>query len=148
MNLKIFNTRLSAENVLHDQIAINTFMNSVEVTNTTAQFIPGNPDQWSILVFYEILNGGKTKEKEKPPAITEDQLTIDQAAVFSALKLWRKDKAQEINLPEFMVCHNATLLFIAKEQPRDLVALSKIKGMGDQKIAAFGNDIIAIINAF
>jgi superfamily II DNA helicase RecQ len=148
MNLKIFNTRLSAENVLHDQVVINTFMNAVDVTNTTAQFIPGNPDYWSILVFFEEVNGVKTKEKEKSPAITEDDLTIDETAIFSALKLWRKDRATEINLPEFMVCHNATLLFIAKERPQDLLALNKIKGMGDQKIATYGNDIIAILNAF
>lgn len=147
MNLKIFNTRLSAENVLNDQVAINTFMNSVDVKNTTAQFIPGNPDHWSILVFFEETKGTKTKEKEKTPPITEDDLTIDEATIFTALKLWRKDRATEINLPEFMVCHNATLLFIAKEKPQDLVALSKIKGMGDQKIATYGNDIIAILNA-
>jgi len=146
MNLKIFNNRLSAENVLHDQVAINTFMNSVDVKNTTAQFIPGNPDYWSILIFFEEANG--TKTKEKTPAITEDDLTIDETAIFSALKLWRKDRATEINLPEFMVCHNATLLFIAKERPQDLLALNKIKGMGDQKIATYGNDIIAILNAF
>jgi len=148
MNLKIFNNRLSAENVLNDQVAINTFMNSVDVKNTTAQFIPGNPDYWSILVFFEENNGTQTKPKEKTPAITEDDLTIDEATIFSALKLWRKDRATEINLPEFMVCHNATLLFIAKEKPKDLVELSKIKGMGDQKIATYGNDIIAILNAF
>jgi superfamily II DNA helicase RecQ len=148
MNLKIFNTRLTAEHVLSDQISINTFMHSVEVKYTTVQFIPGNPDYWSILVFFEEANGAKTKEKEKTPAITEDDLTIDETAIFSALKLWRKDRATEISLPEFMVCHNATLLFIAKERPRDLLALSKIKGMGDQKIATYGNDIIAILNAF
>lgn len=148
MNLKIFNTRLSAENVLNDQVAINTFMNTVAVQNTTAQFIPGNPDYWSILVFYNEENDTKPKEKEKPQTITENDLTLDEITIFSALKLWRKDRATEINLPEFMVCHNATLLFIAKERPQDLVALSKIKGMGDQKIATYGNDIIAILNAF
>lgn len=148
MKLKIFNTRLSAEDVLNDQVAINTFMNMVSVKNTTAQFIPGNPDYWSILVFFEQTNGAIIKEKEKPPVITEDDLTIDEATIFSALKLWRKDKATEINLPEFMVCHNATLLFVSKEKPQDLVSLSKIKGMGDRKIATYGNDIIAILNAF
>lgn len=148
MNLKIFNTRLSAENVLNDQTAINSFMNSVSVKNTAAQFIPGNPDAWSILVFYDEASNGKTVEKLKPAAITEDDLSADEKTIFGALKLWRKDKAKEMNLPEFMICHQATLLFIAKGRPDDLVALSKIKGMGDQKIAAFGNDIIAILNAF
>ncbi len=148
MNLKIFNTRLSAENVLNDQTAINSFMNSVSVKNTAAQFIPGNPDAWSILVFYDEPSNGKPVEKPKPPTITEKDLSAEEKTILSALKLWRKDKAKEMNLPEFMICHQATLLFISRDKPDDLVGLSKIKGMGDQKIAAFGNDIIAILNAF
>ena len=148
MNLKLFNTRLSTESALADQQAINSFMDSVSVKKTSTQFVPGNPDFWSILVFYEDLNGTHKKETEKQPAITEEDLNETEKSIYAALRLWRKDRASEINLPEFMVCHNATLMTVAKEKPQDLLALSKIKGLGDQKIAKYGDDIVAILNAF
>ncbi len=149
MNLKLFNTRLAPENALADQQAINTFMDSVSVKKTSTQFVPGNPDYWSILVFYEDSNGAHKKETEKhPPAITEEELNETERSIYAALRLWRKDRATEINLPEFMVCHNATLMLVAREKPHDLLGLSKIKGLGDQKITRYGDDIIAIVNAF
>lgn len=148
MNLKLFNTRLSAETAMADQQAINAFMDSVSVKKTATQFVPGNPDYWSILVFYEDLNGTYKKEADKQPAITEADLTETERSIYAALRLWRKDRATEINLPEFMVCHNATLMTVAKEKPQDLLSLSKIKGLGDQKIAKYGEDMIAILNAF
>lgn len=134
-------------------------MDSVAVKKTATQFVPGNPDYWSILVFFE--NGkdvkpkptedgksAKSKPAEKSITINEEDLTEDEKIIFSALKLWRKDRALDINQPEYIVCHNATLMHIAKEKPRDLIALSKIKGMGDHKVATYGEDVIAIINAF
>lgn len=156
MNLKLFNTRLSTESALADQQAINTFLDTVTVKKTATQFVPGNPDYWSILVFYENSNpnGTKTKEAkavketEKQPVISEEDLNETERTIYAALRLWRKDRATEINLPEFMVFKNATLMTIAKEKPQDLLALSKIKGLGDQKIAKYGDDIVAILNAF
>jgi superfamily II DNA helicase RecQ len=152
MNLKLFNTRLAADNVQGDQEAINSFMNSVSVKKTATQFVPGNPDFWSILVFYEDYNGAhngtKTKETEKVPAISEADLTDEERNIYTALRLWRKDRAMEINQPEYIVCHNATLMHVAKEKPQDLVSLSRIKGLGDQKIMKYGDDLLAILNAF
>ncbi|MDZ4747092.1 MAG: HRDC domain-containing protein [Saprospiraceae bacterium] len=156
MNLKLFNTRLSTESALADQQAINSFMDGVTVKKTATQFVPGNPDYWSILVFYEnpkpndvkVKEEKVVKESEKQPVISEEDLNETERTIYVALRLWRKDRAHEINLPEFMVFKNATLLDIAKERPQDLLTLSKIKGLGDQKIAKYGDDIVAILNAF
>lgn len=150
MNLKHFTTRLAPENLHADQDAINRFMETVTVKKTSTQFVPGNPDYWSILVFYENGHATPIKEKEtvKAPEVTMADLTENEQAIVNALKIWRKDRATEMNIPEFMVCHNATLMTLAKERPHNLVGLAKIKGLGDQKIARYGDDIIAILNAF
>lgn len=153
MNLKLFNMRLTPENAAADQQAINAFMDSVYVKKIASQYVPDTPDFWSILVYYEERNGAPKKESEKKeskkqPAITESDLTEEELTIYSALRLWRKDRATDINLPEFMVFPNATLMNVAKEKPHDLLGLNKIKGMGDQKIAKYGDDIIAILNAF
>ena len=148
MNLKLFNMRLTPETAAGDQQAINAFMDSVSVKKTSTQYVPDTPDFWSVLVFYEDYNGTHKKESEKQPAILEADLTEEERTIYAALRLWRKDRATEINLPEFMVCHNATLMNVVKDRPRDLLALSRVKGLGDQKIAKYGDDIVAILNAF
>jgi superfamily II DNA helicase RecQ len=147
MILKLFTLQLTAEHASRDQEAINAFMDSVAVKQTATQFVPGNPDFWSILLFYEPLNGHKVAEPEKP-VVTEADLNEEEQQIFAALRLWRKDKAIEINHPEYLVFHNATLISLAKEKPRTVDELSRIKGVGEQKIIRYGDDLMAILNAF
>ena len=158
MQLRHFTARLAAEHVQPDQDKLNSFLETITVKKTATQFVPGNPDYWSILVFYENGHEKKTKASNSttPKTVTtpkengaaESELTEDEKHILYALKLWRKDKASEINLPEFMVCHNASLLEIVRNKPRKLMELEDIKGFGSQKIARYGDDIIAILNAF
>ena len=146
MKLKLFNVRIDALGASSDQEALNAFLSAgIKVEKTSTQFVPGNPDFWSILVFY---TGEAVQQPKRTPVITEEDLNDTQKGLFAALRLWRKDRAAEINLPEFMVFHNATLMMIAAEQPTRLEHLYAIKGIGDQKIRMYGDDIIAISCAF
>jgi len=150
MNLKLFNTRLDETHLQQDQEAINTFMETVTVKKTATQFVIGQPDFWSVLVFYE---NGKTvrngsKETDKISFDPNVELTEEERHIIIALKQWRKDRAKAVNLPEFMICHNSELLSVTKLKPRTMEELTRIKGFGEQKIAKYGDDIIAVINAF
>ena len=168
MQVKLFNTRLEAEYLVADQQALNAFLNTVTVKTTSTQFVNGNPDYWSILVFYE--NGGdelqngevvaaipksKPAKKEKvmeepmmPAETTPTELTEDEQQIALALRTWRKDKSNELQQPEFMIFPNATLQALAKGKPRSMNELEKIKGMGPAKITRYGDDLMAILNAF
>ena len=150
MNIKLFHTRLDEEHIQHDQETINTFMDTVTVRKTATQFVIGEPDFWSVLVFYE---NGKTpkngsKESDKVSFDPDVELTEVEKQIILALKQWRKDRAKEASVPEYLICHNAELLAVTKTKPRTLEELTKLKGFGDQKIAKYGDDIIAVINAF
>lgn len=46
-----------------------------------------------------------------------------------------------------MVCHNTELMTVAKVRPQTLGDFLYIKGFGEQKIAKFGEDIIAVLNS-
>lgn len=150
MNIKLFQTRLDDKHIQQDQEAINTFMESVTVKKTATQFVIGQPDFWSVLVFYD---NGKShrngaKESDKLSVDSEDELTVDEKQILGALKQWRKDRAKEVNVPEYIVCRNAELITVSKTRPRTMEELLKIKGIGNQKIAKYGDDIIAVVNAF
>ena len=149
MNLKLFHTRLDDHHAQADQEAINRFMETVTVKKLSTQFIPADPDYWSIMVFYEEGNTSTASTADaKLHVDTSDELTAEELEIVNALKQWRKDKAREANLPDFMICQNAALMALSRYKPRNVADLSKVKGFGEQKIAKYGDDIIGVLNAF
>jgi superfamily II DNA helicase RecQ len=87
-------------------------------------------------------------EKSTAPETVETELTDEQNQIILALKTWRKDKSNELQQPEFMVFPNATLEALAKTKPRKMEELSSVKGLGPAKITRYGDDLMAILNAF
>jgi len=75
-------------------------------------------------------------------------LTADEKVIYDALKIWRQAKAVQLNMPSYMVCHNAHLMTLAKVKPQSLEAFAQIKGFGARKISQFGEDLVAVLNAF
>lgn len=148
MKVKVFHIRLTKDNLQSDQDNLNNFLETVSVKKTATELINGQPNFWSILVFYndqKTVKQGKTSDKIS--LTDESELTDEEKLIFSALKQWRQDKGTQLNIPNFMVCHNTELMTIAKVKPQSLDELSKIKGFGEQKIAKFGDDIIALLNS-
>jgi ATP-dependent DNA helicase RecQ len=62
---------------------------------------------------------------------------------FQKLRQWRKDYAEELDQPAFMILHDKTLRQIAEQNPKSIDELRQIKGLGDKKIEQFGWDILA-----
>jgi len=148
MKVKVFHIRLTKENLLTDQDNINNFLDSVTVKKIATELINGQPNFWSILVFYDDQRTEKREgSSDKMQVIAENELTEDEKRIFGILKQWRKEKAGQLNIPSFMVCHNTELITIAKVKPQTLDNLFKIKGFGEHKISKFGDDIIAILNS-
>jgi ATP-dependent DNA helicase RecQ len=84
----------------------------------------------------------KTKTDAKT-AETPFQLDTLSEERFQKLRQWRKDYAEELDQPAFMILHDKTLRQIAQENPRSLDELRQINGIGDKKIEQFGWDILA-----
>lgn len=148
MKIKVFYIRLTKENLQSDQDNLNSFLDSVTVKKTATELINGQPNFWSILVFYDEQKVEKQEKTSDKISITdENELTDEEKRIFATLKQWRQDKATQLNIPSFMVCHNTELMTIAKVKPQSLDELSNIKGFGGQKIAKFGDDILALLNS-
>lgn len=148
MKVKVFHIRLTKENLQNDQDNLNNFLDNVTVKKTATELINGQPNFWSILVFYDDQKVEKQQKTSDKISITdENDLTDEEKRIFATLKQWRQDKATQLNIPNFMVCHNTELMTISKVKPQTLDELSNIKGFGGQKIAKFGEDIIALLNS-
>ena len=141
MNIKVFNIRLDKEHCQEDQNRMNQFLDSVEIKLTSTNFVTTTTvDFWSAVVFYE-------PKKEHKSAVDERELTVEEKKIYSALKKWRSDKAQQLILPHYMICHNSELVSIAIKKPQRHEDFKGIKGFGENKTAKYGDDIISLLNA-
>ncbi|WP_228824302.1 ATP-dependent DNA helicase UvrD2 [Nocardia blacklockiae] len=67
--------------------------------------------------------------------------------LLEALQEWRREKADELSVPHFVVFSDTTLTAIAEQQPADDRALVAIPGIGAKKLGQFGADVIAIVRS-
>jgi ATP-dependent DNA helicase RecQ len=64
------------------------------------------------------------------------------AARFEALRAWRAAAAKDQGVPAYVIFHDATLRQIAAERPVTLAALGRISGIGEAKLARYGQAVL------
>ena len=141
MKVKAFKIRLGEEFLPADQETVNDFLGTVNVKKTSTELVHGQ--YWSLLAFYD--EGGATPSKVFLPS--EKELTDEEKRIYEALKQWRFDKASVLGLPAYLISSNGELITIAKVKPQSIDDLAKIRGYGGQKIAKYGEEIIALLNS-
>ncbi|MGQ0718360.1 MAG: DNA helicase RecQ [Pseudonocardiales bacterium] len=62
--------------------------------------------------------------------------------VFEQLRAWRAAAAKEQGVPAYVIFHDATLRQIATEAPSTLAQLSTISGVGETKLAKYGQQLL------
>jgi ATP-dependent DNA helicase RecQ len=62
--------------------------------------------------------------------------------VFQQLRAWRATTAKEQGMPAYVIFHDATLRQIAAEPPATLAELGKVSGVGETKLARYGQQIL------
>jgi ATP-dependent DNA helicase RecQ len=69
-------------------------------------------------------------------------LTAEATTVFERLRAWRAASAKEQGVPAYVIFHDATLRQIATEAPATLAALGTVSGVGENKLAKYGQQIL------
>jgi ATP-dependent DNA helicase RecQ len=75
------------------------------------------------------------------------EMPASAAPVFEALRAWRAATAKELSLPAYVIFHDATLRQIAAESPSSLAELGGISGVGENKLAKYGQQILDTLSA-
>ena len=78
-------------------------------------------------------------------AKVEVALSPAQEAVFERLRAWRGATAKEQGVPAYVVFHDATLRAIAVAEPSSLAELAGINGVGESKLAKYGEPILELL---
>jgi ATP-dependent DNA helicase RecQ len=84
--------------------------------------------------------------KQRSAAATAE-LSGEAAPLFERLRAWRAATAKEQGLPAYVIFHDSTLRQIAAEAPRSLAQLSTVSGVGENKLAKFGQQILDVVAA-
>jgi ATP-dependent DNA helicase RecQ len=80
--------------------------------------------------------------KTKAP---ETGLSPEETGVFELLRAWRAVTAKEQGVPAYVIFHDATLREIARARPSALGDLAKISGVGESKLAKYGEQVLAAL---
>ncbi len=90
----------------------------------------------------------KSRERERaaraPAAAT---LQPADQPLFEALRELRAQLAREQNLPAYVIFHDSTLRSIAERRPASLDELATIGGIGGTKLARYGEQVLATVQA-
>ncbi|MEV1114516.1 DNA helicase RecQ [Actinosynnema sp. NPDC049800] len=74
-------------------------------------------------------------------------LPAEAAPVFEKLRAWRTTQAREQGVPPYIIFNDATLRQIAATTPSTLDELSAISGVGENKLAKYGQQILDTLSA-
>lgn len=98
--------------------------------------IEKNEDTVELKLLGETVEAMKNSKEEQSTTIS---------GLEEALRNFRKDRAAALGMKAFHIFSNQTLDEIVLKQPKTLVELSTIRGIGEKKIEEFGLDIIEVI---
>ncbi|WP_326799041.1 DNA helicase RecQ [Streptomyces sp. NBC_01808] len=72
-------------------------------------------------------------------------LPAEAASLFERLRAWRGATAREQGVPAYVIFHDATLRQIATECPGSLASLGSVSGVGENKLAKYGEAILQTV---
>jgi len=76
-----------------------------------------------------------------------EDMTVEpaNAALFEALRAWRRDQAHEQHVPPYVIFADRTLYDIARLRPRNASELLLANGVGDSKAQRYGGAVLKIV---
>ncbi|MFI6047143.1 DNA helicase RecQ [Nocardia sp. NPDC051321] len=83
-----------------------------------------------------VAKSGKAPAADMAPA---------DAPVFERLREWRAATSKEQGVPAYVVFHDATLREIVARKPTSLAELGKVTGVGENKLAKYGEQVLEVL---
>ncbi len=122
--------------------ALNNFLASHKIIEV--QNIFSEKGFWTFCVRYTL--GEKKQMPQQGKKDYKNELSEEEFARFSALRLARKQIAADEGLPAFAVFTDAELAEISKLKELTPAVLLNLEGIGKGRVENFGKKIIAIVS--
>jgi ATP-dependent DNA helicase RecQ len=82
------------------------------------------------------------KQSRTRSSAPQQELPATAQPIFEKLRAWRAATAKEQGMPAYVIFHDATLRQIATDNPTTLSALGNVSGVGENKLAKYGQQIL------
>jgi ATP-dependent DNA helicase RecQ len=108
-----------------------------------------NDESWKVLRGQREVKIIKPKEKElaQSKADVDSWEGVDRG-LFEHLRKWRAGVAAEHSVPPFVIFHDSVLRGLARVRPTMAQALRLVPGIGERKLADFGQRLVELIRSF
>ncbi|MGW0824291.1 DNA helicase RecQ [Streptomyces sp. NPDC002845] len=87
----------------------------------------------------------QVRAERKPKAAAAAELAPELVPAFEALRAWRAERAREQGVPAYVIFHDATLREIATVWPTSVGQLGGISGVGEKKLATYGEGVLGVL---
>jgi ATP-dependent DNA helicase RecQ len=85
--------------------------------------------------------------KTARPRREQADMPAEAMGVFEHLRAWRAGVAKEQGVPAYVIFHDATLREIAATRPVSLAELGTVSGIGESKLARYGQQVLDALAA-
>ena len=105
-----------------------------------------NESSWQVLRDerpFRIAKAPKAARTRTPAA--DASVSADGEALFERLRTLRKQLADTQGLPPYVIFHDATLREIVAQRPQTLRQFAGIRGVGEGKLARYGEQFISVL---
>ena len=90
---------------------------------------------------------GRKPRKRGADAVSAT-LSPSDRPLFEALRAWRSAEAKTQHVPPYVIFHDRTLTEIAASKPGSRAALEGVSGVGEGKLARYGEAVLAMVRGF
>jgi len=88
-------------------------------------------------------------QKSKPAKNIEDASGVTlHPVLYNRIRKWRDRLAKETGVKHYMILHQKTIATLTTVLPQSMETLRTVKGMGNQKAAKYGEELIAIVSGY
>lgn len=90
----------------------------------------------------------RSTKAERGARVKEGYAEANEDPLWHALKAKRSELAREQGVPPYVIFHDSTLLEILNQKPGSLTEMSMISGIGQAKLARYGDDFLQVLEDF
>ena len=93
-----------------------------------------------------VLKKAKPERKSARREAQGKRFPLPIALLFEKLRARRLELAKAQNVPPYVIFHDKTLMEMAARRPRSMAELAGISGVGEAKLARYGEAFLKVIN--
>jgi ATP-dependent DNA helicase RecQ len=125
-------------------LAVEGDYGSLVLTEASAEVLGGDRQ---VMLRREPERAAAAKVRGTRKAAPAADMPAEAAPLFERLRAWRAGVAKEQGVPAYVIFHDATLRQIATQRPASLADLGTVSGVGENKLAKYGEGVLEVLTA-